>query len=95
MPKVIETAKLGKVLLRQWDWGLFLLIYGFAAFLNSNSEVVNLSGEAMTLLIVPYSLLALNLVTDSIFYGVGKTRYMAIRPQSPTEPFMLLRSWLI
>ena len=31
----------------------------------------------MTLLIVPYILLALNLVTDSIFYGVGKTRYMA------------------
>ena len=31
----------------------------------------------MALLIVPYVLLALNLVTDSIFYGVGKTKYMA------------------
>ena len=29
------------------------------------------------LLIVSYILLALNLVTDSIFYGVVKTRYMA------------------
>ncbi len=31
----------------------------------------------MSILIIPYMLLALNLVTDSIFYGVGKTRYMA------------------
>ena len=59
-------------------WLIFLPFWGsFAAFLNSNSEVVNLSREAMTLLIVPYVLLALNLVTDSIFYGVGKTKYMA------------------
>jgi len=29
------------------------------------------------ILIVPYILLALNLVTDSIFYGVGKTQYQA------------------
>ena len=28
-------------------------------------------------MIVPYVLLALNLVTDSIFYGVGKTQYQA------------------
>ena len=59
-------------------WLIFLPFWGsVAAFLNSNSEFVNLSGEAMVLLIVPYILLALNLVTDSIFYGVGKTRYMA------------------
>ena len=31
----------------------------------------------MKLLIVPYLLLALNMVTDSIFYGVGKTQYQA------------------
>jgi len=59
-------------------WLIFVPFWGsFAAFLNSNSEVVNLSGQAMVLLIVPYILLALNLVTDSIFYGVGKTKYMA------------------
>jgi hypothetical protein len=29
------------------------------------------------ILIVPYILLALNLVTDSIFYGAGKTQYQA------------------
>ena len=59
-------------------WLILLSFWGsFAALLNSNSEIVNLSGKAMALLIVPYVLLALNLVTDSIFYGVGKTKYMA------------------
>jgi len=31
----------------------------------------------MSILIIPYILLVLNLVTDGIFYRVGKTRYMA------------------
>ena len=31
----------------------------------------------MVILIAPYILLALNLVTDSVFYGVGKTQYQA------------------
>ena len=35
------------------------------------------SEKAMVILIIPYILLALNLVTDSIFYGVGKTQYQA------------------
>ena len=51
--------------------------HGFASLLNTNSEVVRFSTEAMMMLIVPYMLLALNLVTDAIFYGVGKTKYMA------------------
>lgn len=57
------------VLLPLWD--------GFAALLNSNGEVVRYSSKAMSLLIVPYVLMALNLVADAIFYGTGKTRYMA------------------
>ena len=31
----------------------------------------------MGILIVPYVLFALNMITDSIFYGVGKTQYQA------------------
>ena len=59
-------------------WLAFLPFWRDAAgFLNSNIEVVDLSVKAMAILIIPYILLALNLVTDSIFYGVGKTRYMA------------------
>ena len=49
----------------------------FASFLNSNGEVVRYSSQAMSLLIIPYVLLALNLVADAIFYGTGTTRYMA------------------
>jgi Na+-driven multidrug efflux pump len=57
--------------------GLLPFWRGFAGILNSNTAVVSYSVEAMAILIVPYMLLALNLVTDAIFYGVGKTRYMA------------------
>ena len=38
---------------------------------------MDFSRKAMLILIVPYILLALNLITDSIFYGVGKTQYQA------------------
>ena len=59
-------------------WLLFLPFWNtVAGILNSNAEVVSLSTKAMGLLIIPYILLALNLVTDSIFYGVGKTQYQA------------------
>ena len=59
-------------------WLIFLPFWGnFASFLNSNNEIVDYSIQAMSLLIVPYILFALNNVTDSIFYGVGKTRYQA------------------
>jgi len=49
----------------------------FAGLLNPNVEIVNLSFQAMLLLIVPYMLFALNTITDSIFYGTGKTKYQA------------------
>ncbi len=59
-------------------WLVFLPFWrNFAGLLNSNGEMVNLSTEAMTILIIPYILFALNTVTDSIFYGVGKTQYQA------------------
>jgi len=59
-------------------WLVLLPFWGeFAGFLNSNSEIVSFSEKAMVILIAPYILLALNLVTDSIFYGVGKTQYQA------------------
>jgi len=59
-------------------WVVLLPFWGtFASFLNTNNEIVDYSQKAMIILIVPYVLLALNLVTDSIFYGVGKTQYQA------------------
>ena len=59
-------------------WLVLLPFWGnFTGFLNSNSEIIDFSRKSMVILIVPYILLALNLVTDSIFYGVGKTQYQA------------------
>ncbi|MFC2039106.1 MATE family efflux transporter [Chloroflexota bacterium] len=59
-------------------WVVLLPFWGtFAGFLNTNSEIVDYSQKAMVILIVPYILLALNLVTDGIFYGLGKTQYQA------------------
>jgi len=59
-------------------WLIFLPFWqSFAGLLNSNGEIVNFSTTAMAILIVPYILFALNNVTDSIFYGVGKTQYQA------------------
>lgn len=59
-------------------WLAFLPFWdSFATFLNSNKQIVDASIDAVKLLIIPYILLALNMVTDSIFYGVGKTQYQA------------------
>jgi Na+-driven multidrug efflux pump len=59
-------------------WLIFLPFWGAVArILNSNNDIVDVSIKAMALLIIPYILLALNTVTDSIFYGVGKTKYQA------------------
>jgi len=59
-------------------WMVLLPFWGdFAGLLNPNGAIVDFSEKAIVVLIVPYILLALNLVTDSIFYGVGKTQYQA------------------
>lgn len=59
-------------------WVILLPFWrGFANVLNTNGKVVQFSVEAMAVLIVPYMIVALNTVTDAIFYGVGKTKYMA------------------
>jgi Na+-driven multidrug efflux pump len=50
----------------------------FSTFLNPIVEIVNHSRRALSILIIPYILLALNPVTYSIFSGIGKTKYMAI-----------------
>jgi Na+-driven multidrug efflux pump len=59
-------------------WIVLLPFWGdFAGLLNTDTEIIKFSLDAMGILIVPYILLALNMVTDSVFYGVGKTQYQA------------------
>ncbi|MFC2020721.1 MATE family efflux transporter [Chloroflexota bacterium] len=71
-----SALAIGGIIILVW---LVLLPFwsNLAGFLNPNIEIVDYSTKAMMILIVPYILLALNLVTDSIFYGVGKTQYQA------------------
>ena len=59
-------------------WVILVPFWGaVATFLNPNDVLVANSVKALSVLLVPYILLALNLVTDSIFYGLGRTKYMA------------------
>ena len=71
-----SALAIGGVVVVVW-MALLPLWDNFATLLNSNAEVVRYSSKAMSLLIAPYVLLALNLIADAIFYGTGKTRYMA------------------
>ena len=70
------SAVIGSVIVGIWI--ILVLFWGaFAAFLNPNDVLVANSVQALSVLLVLYILLALNLVTDSIFYGLGRTKYMA------------------
>ena len=49
----------------------------FAGMLSDNPATVGWAITAFGILFVPYVLFAFNTVTDSVFYGLGKTHYMA------------------
>lgn len=66
------TAKRVEQALFQWGkWRRSIILQWL------NVDVVDFSVKAMGILIIPYVLFALNMITDSIFYGVGKTQYQA------------------
>ena len=48
-----------------------------ARALNPDEATVAFATTAFAVLFVPYVLFSFNTVTDSLFYGLGKTRYMA------------------
>ncbi len=49
----------------------------FAGALSDDPEIVDAAIIAFGILFVPYVLFCFNTVTDSVFYGLGKTQYMA------------------
>ena len=49
----------------------------FAGFLSNDTEFVSWATTTIAILFVPYVMFAFNAVADSVFYGVGKTKYMA------------------
>ncbi len=52
-------------------------IHRILTLFNSNAEIITYSKKSYYLLIIPYILLSFNMVIDSLFYGIGKTKYMA------------------
>lgn len=49
----------------------------FARFLSNDPESVSWATTTLVILFVPYVLFAFNAMTDSVFYGIGKTQYLA------------------
>lgn len=47
------------------------------ALFSSDPKVLDLANTSVSYLLVPYALLGFNLVMDSLFYGLGKTQYLA------------------
>lgn len=59
-------------------WLFFVPFFEMAAkALNPDEATVAYASTAFAILLVPYVLFSFNTVTDSLFYGLGKTRYMA------------------
>ena len=57
--------------------GLVPAFPSIAGALTDDEETVRWAVTAFGILFVPYALFAFNTVTDSVFYGIGKTKYMA------------------
>ena len=49
----------------------------FARILTDDMDTVGLAVTAFGILFVPYVLFSFNTVIDSVFYGIGKTKYLA------------------
>ncbi len=49
----------------------------FAGFLNSDTDTLKWAATAFGILFVPYVLFSFNTVIDSVFYGLGLTKYLA------------------
>ena len=50
-----------------------------AGSLTNDAEILRLALVSFGILLFPYVLFSFNTVTDSVFYGLGRTRYMAIQ----------------
>ena len=50
---------------------------GIAGVLSDDKETVQWAVTAFGILFIPYVLFSFNAVTDSVFYGIGKTKYLA------------------
>ena len=61
-------------------WLPVLAFFGdIAGTLTGDASTIRFAIVAFGILLFPYVLFSFNTVTDSVFYGIGKTRYMALQ----------------
>ncbi len=48
-------------------------------FFSNDPDLINNAHQAVQMLVLPYMLLALNILADSLFIGLGKTKYLALQ----------------
>lgn len=58
-----------------WTATLFF-IQPILQFLSNDSAVIELAKQSFLILFIPYGLMSLNMVANSLFYGTGKTKYL-------------------
>jgi len=72
------ALKLGLVFLLGWVVILPFIGVIFRWF-NPDVAIVGFASKAFLILFVPYCLLSLNMILDGVFYGLGKTKYLAFQ----------------
>lgn len=67
---------IGIILIFMWT-----LLFPFSdevfAFFNKDEELSGFGKRAFVILFIPYGMLGINMIIDSVFYGLGKTKYLA------------------
>ena len=69
---------LGIVFLFTWPV-LIPILEPVLNFLNKDTAIVEYAKTALLILWIPYTLMAINFIIDSLFYGLGKTKFLAIQ----------------
>lgn len=80
--EVWKLLKFGLILILLLN-ACFLLFLPFLksvlSFFSNAPDLIQLGEEAVKWLIVPYLLLSVNLVISALFYGLGETKYLALK----------------
>lgn len=56
---------------------LFPFLDEILGFFNTDEELSRFGKRAFVILFIPYGILGINMIIDSVFYGLGKTKYLA------------------
>lgn len=61
-------------------WTLLLpFLDNILSFFNKDEELSTFGKKAFIILFIPYGIMGINMIIDSVFYGLGKTKYLAFQ----------------